>query len=295
MSESTEYKYLPAWLADSLANVKIRAVKSLSGGMQGPHKSNYFGSSVEFAEYRQYAHGDPVSLIDWAVYARSDKHVIRRHQEEISIRAFVLLDTSESLALKELGPMSKMDYACHLAAGVMYLLARQRDSVGLITFDSEVRTALEPVRGFSGLRSHLLALEELKPRGRSDLEVALDRAADLLPAKCLLILISDLLAAPEVVLKSVRRLHHRGHETIVFQVLDAAELSLGMTGLNELRELETGSRMLIDADELRDAFQAAVERYLEELSAGFSQIPAAYVLADTRTAVSEVLAKCSHL
>ncbi len=295
MDAAVEYKFLPAWLADSLANIKLRPVKFLSGGMQGPHKSNYFGSSVEFAEYRQYAPGDPVSSIDWAVYARSDRHVVRRHQEEINIRAYVLLDTSESLAFKEGGPMSKMDYACHLAAGMMYVLARQRDSVGLFTFDTDVRTAVEPVRGFSGLRSHLLALEELKPHGKSDLEASLMKASELVPAKSLLILISDLLAPPEQILRAVRRLHHQGHETIVFQVLDAAELALAMSGLSELRELETGSRMLIDADELRDAYQTAVERYLEELRSGFSQIPAAYVLADTRKAVSEVLAKCSHI
>lgn len=293
MRQSAEYKHLPSWLADSLANVKFRASRPLSGGMQGPHKSSSFGASVEFAEYRQYAPGDPISLIDWAVYARSDRHVVRRHQEEISIRAYILLDTSESLAFKEAGPMSKMDYACHLAAGAMYVLGRQRDSVGLVTFDSNIRGVVEPARGFSGLRPHLLALEDVKPGGKSDIAASLAKASEMLPAKSLLILISDLLAPPELVLKSVRRLHHQGHETLVFHVLDAGELALAMSGMNELRELETGSRMLIDADELRGAYQAAVERYLEELRSGFSQIPSTYILADTRKAVSEVLVKCS--
>src|SRR2546430_4698927 len=115
MNAPSSYKFLPIALADRLATMGVTVRRPVVGAQQGLHRSPNFGSSVEFAEYREYRPGDSPALIDWAVYARSDKYMIRRFQEETNLRAYILLDTSESLSYREDGPMTKMEYACFLA------------------------------------------------------------------------------------------------------------------------------------------------------------------------------------
>jgi uncharacterized protein (DUF58 family) len=161
------YKYLPPQMAEHLQNMGIAVRKQMDGGMQGLHRSPAFGSSVEFAEYRPYVQGDPIRRIDWSVYARTDRYVIRRFHDEVNIRAHVLLDTSESMAYGEQGSMPKMEYGCYLAACIMYMMINQGDSAGLMTFDDDMRHMHEPAGSFVGLRPMLLGLEEIeisKPR-----------------------------------------------------------------------------------------------------------------------------------
>src|SRR2546426_226085 len=127
MTQPAAYKFLPVALADRLATMGVTVRRPVVGAQQGLHRSPNFGASVEFAEYREYRPGDPPNLIDWAVFARSDRYMIRRFQEETNLRAFILLDTSESMLFRDDAPLTKMDYACYLAAGLMYLLVRQSD------------------------------------------------------------------------------------------------------------------------------------------------------------------------
>ena len=114
MNESGEYRYLPAHMAERLRGIEIGVRRPMDGSKQGLHRSPSFGSSVEFAEYREYMPGDPISQIDWPVYARSDRYVIRRFHEDVSIRCYVLLDISGSMGYKGSGTMSKIEYACIL-------------------------------------------------------------------------------------------------------------------------------------------------------------------------------------
>ena len=288
-STPSTYKYLPPQLADRLRNVSITVRQAVEGVRQGFHRSPHLGSSVEFAEYREYAPGDPPSLIDWAVYARSDRYMIRRFKEETNLRAHILLDASESLLFRQEGICSKMEYASHLAAGRMFILVNQGDSAGLTTFIRSIEKLFPPVATFDGLRAPLLALEDIAPSGQSDIEAALHQAALGMRSRNLVVIISDLLQAPERILRGVAHLRHDGHEVIVLHVLDGAERHLPYTGLAELRELETGDRIVIDVEEIRGAYIGEVERYLEELRAGCSECMAKYHLLDTRTPIDELL------
>ena len=157
------YKFLPPELADRLRGLGVTVRRPVEGALQGLHRSPHHGASVEFADYREYTRGDPPNRIDWAVYARTDRHVIRRYQEETNVRAYILLDTSESMAFRDAGRLSKMDYACSLAAGLMFVLVNQSDAAGLTLFNDEVRKTFPPVGSLGGLRPMLLALEEIKP------------------------------------------------------------------------------------------------------------------------------------
>lgn len=283
------YKFLPPELADRLRGLGLSVRKPVEGALQGLHRSPHHGSSVEFADYREYTPGDPPNRIDWAVFARTDRHVIRRYQEETNLRAYVLLDTSESMAFRDLGLHTKMDYACFLAAGLMYVLVNQSDAAGLMLFNESIGKSFPPVASLGGLRPLLLALEEIKPTGQSQIGKALHHLAEQIQRRSLVILISDLLQDPAEVIRGLQHLHHNRHEVMVLQPMDAAEMNLNFSGLVELRELETGARLPVHVDEMREAYAAEVRKFLDEIRRGCGGCQAEHHLVDTRTPVEEAL------
>lgn len=287
--EVSAYRFLPPGLADSLHNVMITVRRPVHGPQQGLHRSLHFGSSVEFAEYRQYTPGDPPNLIDWSVYARSDRYVVRRFHEETNLRAYILLDTSQSLDFRDEGRMAKQEFACFLAASLMYVLVHQGDAVGLMLFDRRIHTSFDLVGTFEGLRPLLRGLEQISPAGRGDIEAALHEGAGLMQPKSLVILISDLLQEPDRILRGIRHLSHDGHNNVVLHVMDPGERKLTLGGVAELRDMETGERLLVEIDEIREAYGDAVRGYLEELRHGCTECMADYHLVDTSNAVQDEL------
>lgn len=289
MDSVAGYKYLPPKFAESLRNLQIKVKRALKGDTAGAHKSSAFGASVEFADYREYTPGDSINLIDWAVFARSDKYMIRRYEEETTIRGYILLDTSESMNYKSEGQQSKMEYASMLAAGMMYVLINQHDSAGLMTFDAKIQSRFAPVRSMHLIDPHLKALEAIKPSGKSDIESVLHDAAELVSSKSLVIVISDLLEKPEKILKGVSHLHFLGHEVMLMHILDSGELNLKITGMTELKELESGSKIIINADEIRDAYSKSVESYIDSIQAGCAALSVDYSVNETSKPVNEAI------
>lgn len=285
------YKYLPSGMADHLRNLKISVSKQMASGLQGRHKSSTFGSSVEFAEYREYMQGDPIERIDWNVYARTDRYVIRRFHDEVNIRANILLDTSESMAFKSAGSMSKMDYGCHLAAAMMYVMINQGDSTSLMTFDTDLRKTYEPAATLGGLRPMLLGLEEIVPQGESNIEQALDKATTFMRGRSLTVIISDLLQDPRQTLKGIGRLGYAGHDVTVYHVLDSDEIRLPQSGLIEVEFLESHRKMNADVDDMRDLYLKRIRQYLDEIRIGCINEGADYMLVDTSTDLHDALLK----
>ncbi len=289
---SSRYKYLPDELAERLRHVQaqIAVRKQMDAGMQGLHSSPAFGSSVEFAEYREYIPGDPIQRIDWPVYARTDKYVIRRYQEEVSIRTYVLLDISESMSFQLQGSRTKLEHACYLAAGFMYLMVRQGDACGLITFDDQIRDQFELAGSLPGLRPMLEAMERAEPkRKKGDIADVLHTVAEMIPGRALIVLVSDCLQDPADVLHGIRHLDHDGKAVTVFHVLDEGEMHLPEKGLAELIELETGERMQVDFSDVRQIYAAKVNRFLDELRMGCTNLRADYILAPTQGEVHDTL------
>lgn len=291
MSPTSGYKYLPAELAESLRHFGLSVRRPVQGLQQGLHRSPHFGASVEFAEYREYARGDPISLIDWSVYARSDRHMIRRYHEETNLRAYILLDTSASLGFQDEGTMTKLEYACYIAAGFMVVLAGQGDSVGLMLFDERLHETIEPVQTFEGLRPLLLRLETLAPRGRGDIEASIHDATAHLRNKSLVIVISDFLQETDRLNRGLRHLWHDGHNISAVHVLDPGERRLTFGGVASVRDMETGDRMTVEIDEIRASYHASVDRYLDELKAACTECMADYRLVDTRAPLDETLTR----
>jgi uncharacterized protein (DUF58 family) len=182
-----------------------------------------------------------------------------------------------------------MDYACYLAAALMLVLLGQSDSAALTLFNEEIRRTFPPAGSLDGLRPLLLALEEIKPSGRSQIEKVLHETAEKIQRRSLVILISDLLQEPAGIIRGIQHLRHNRHEVLILQPLDAAELSLSFGGLAELRELETGARLPVEAGEIREAYASEVQKYLDEIRRGCLGSMADYHLIDTRTPVEETL------
>jgi len=294
MVDSKGYRYLPPQMAERLRGLEISVRKPMDGSHQGLHRSPSFGSSVEFAEYREYAHGDPIARIDWPVYARSDRYVIRQFHEDVSIRCHILLDTSASMGYQEGGPMSKMEYGCYLAAAIMYAMVQQGDTVSLITFDNQIRRHYEPTGTFVGLRPMLLGMEEIEPAGEGNIEAALHTAAELSKGKMLVVVVSDLLQEPDGILRGIHHLHHDGKDVTLFHVLDQAELYLPMSGLAEVVSIETREKLTVDFRQVRDAYLEQIHLYLEQLRRGCQEVRADYILAETRMDVYDAILKRSR-
>jgi uncharacterized protein (DUF58 family) len=291
MAAPRAFKYLPPRVADQIRGLSLSARRPMQGGIQGLHRSPDFGASVEFAEYRDYIEGDAPNLIDWSVYAKTDRYMIRRFQDETSLRAAVLVDASASLNWKQTGSVTKFEYACSLAAGLMYLLVSQGDAVSLSFFTDRLTQRFSSVASVDALSPVLLEMEKVEPEGAGNIEKALHEAAEVLGQRSLVIVISDLLQPPAQLARGLQHLQHNRHDVTVFHVLDAAEISLPMHGLIELRDLETAEKLLIQADEIRPRYAQAVQGYLGEVSRLCASCGINYFTIETRTSLLEALAK----
>ena len=295
MVESIGYRYLPPRMAERLRGVEIGVRRPMDGSHQGLHRSPAFGSSVEFAEYREYAPGDPVARIDWPVYARSDRYVIRRFHEDVSIRCYIMLDISGSMKYQQDGALQKSEYACYLAAGMMYVMVQQGDMVSLITFDDQIREYYEPSGTFVGLKPMLQGLEKIEPKNKGNIEASLHSAAELIKGKALVVIISDLLEEPESILQGINHLYYDGKEVTLFHILDPAEMNMSITGLADVTSLETKDKITVDLKAIRDAYLEQLRLYLDELRSGLQKTRSEYILTETRTEVYDAILQRSRM
>ncbi len=290
MNQQT-FEYLPPDLVQQLEGLEIAFRRPMAGMRQSQHRSDSLGAAVEFAEYREYYPGDPLNRLDWDVYARTDQYVVREAHEEISARCFVLLDISSSMAFGYEGEMDKSDYGRYLAASIMYIMVNQDDSAGIVTFDSSVHDFYEPTTTPSGLKPHLECLEERKTGGEGDIEAALHEVTEMIDSSAFIVLVSDLLQKSDRIRRGLHHLHHEEMDVTVFHIMDPAELTLPMDGLVELEDMETGGKMTIEPDEVRDIYVEQVNQHNEELRNSCTDLQMDYLFADTSTPVTELVMK----
>lgn len=268
-------------MAERLRGIEISVHRPMDGSNQGLHRSPAFGSSVEFAEYREYMPGDPISQIDWPVYARSDRYVIRRFHEDVSIRCYVLLDISGSMGYKGTGAMSKIEYGCYLAAAMMYVMLQQSDTSSLITFDTDIRSYHEPAGSFVNLKPMLLELENLQLGKEGDIEATLHKAAELIKGRALVVIISDFLQDPDKIIRGINHLHHDGKEITLFHIMDPTEINMPLSGLLEVVSMEQEGKLVVDFGRVKETYLKQLRLYLDQLRAGCQRIRADYIFADT--------------
>lgn len=253
-SSTRDTRFLDPAVIARLATMELKARTVVEGFLSGLHRSPYKGFSVEFAEYRQYLPGDDLSTLDWKVYARSDRHYVKKYEEETNLEAHLLLDTSASMAYRGAAPMSKLEYGSVLAASLAFLMNRQRDAPGLIAFDDRIRFRLPAGARPGHLHALLLALDGMKAGKQSDVSRPLHQLAEALVKRSLVILISDLLDDPEPVIRGLRHLKFRGTDVIVFQLLDPNELTFPFHGASRFRDVETAEEVVAEPSAIRKAY-----------------------------------------
>ena len=253
-STARDLRFLDPAIISRLGTMELKARTVVEGFLSGLHRSPYKGFSVEFAEYRQYLPGDDLSTLDWKVYARSDRHYVKKYEEETNLECHLLLDQSASMAYRGGAPMSKLEYGSVLAASLAFLMHRQRDATGLIAFDEQIRFRLPAAARPGHLHALLLALERLKAGQRSDVARPLHQLAEALLKRSLVVLISDLLDDPEPVIKGLKHLRFRGTDVVVFQVLDPDELTFPFRGAAKFKDLETAQEVVADPATARKGY-----------------------------------------
>lgn len=254
-------------LAGQLGRLELVARLVVEGFLLGLHKSPYHGFSAEFAEYRQYIPGEPVANMDWRAYAKSDRHYLKVFTEETNLRATILLDCSASMDFSgDQRRPGKKRYAAYLAAALSYLLLRQNDAVGLLTFDQAPLVSV-PARSLRRQFFQVLkVLDDLPPGTGTDLGAVLHRVAERVPRRGLVILLSDLMDDPARITAGLKHFRHRGHEVIVFQILDPREVALDYRGEVEFEALEQpGLRVRLEPAHLRDAYRERFETWRADL------------------------------
>lgn len=286
MSERS--KSLDPAVLDRLEGLSLVARNVVEGVMAGHHRSPFRGSSSEFAQHREYVLGDELRHIDWRIFARNDRLVIKEFIEETTLGCHILVDASESMAFSSTG-WTKFDYARWCAAALAHLVLGQRDTAGLVLFDDEERVKVSPGNGEIQLRGILNALEAAEPSGPTGIGKVLQWFAGRLSQRGIVAIFSDFFDEPEQIMTGLRHLSERGHEPILFQVVDPRELDFAIDRLVRLDGLEDSGMHKIDPKAIRAAYVEEVKNHNELLARHARQHSIDYVQLDTSHSVEAVL------
>jgi len=267
-------------------NLELLARTVVEGFLNGLHRSIYLGLSLDFAEHRPYMPGDDIRRIDWRLYGRTDRHYIKLFEAETNANFAVLLDVSRSMGYGT-GDVTKLDYARWLGACLTYFSRRQRDRVGLITFDDDVVDYIPPSARNLDLCLHTLARAQAS--GRGELGPPLSKAVESLRRKGILVLVSDFYQDPEEVMDAVRLLQSPGHDIIVFHVLDPAELEFPFEGASNFQDMETGEDLPLVPGKVREGYRGLMAAHLAELKDRFTSAQVDYAVVDTSKPLDQAL------
>jgi uncharacterized protein (DUF58 family) len=266
----TTGRFLDPHILGRISNLELLARTVVSGFINGLHRSPVLGLSLDFAEHRAYMPGDDLRRIDWRLFARTDRFYIKEFEADTNSDFFVALDVSSSMSYAG-GGISKIDYARYLAACLTYFVRHQRDRVGLATFDTDVVDYVPPSAKHLEIILHTLNRVETGKGREGSLEEPLLRVADRVRRKGMVVLISDFYEPPESVINSVKPLRARGHDLMVFHILDPHEVDFPFTDDANFEDLETGVRLPIVPRAIGEQYRAAVREHIDSLSKLFRE------------------------
>lgn len=269
--------------------MELRARHIVEGFLSGMHRSPYFGQSVEFLQHREYTTGDDLRHVDWKVWARQDRLVIKQYEEETNLRCLLMVDTSASMRYGK-GPLNKYEYACTVASSLAYLILKQQDAVGCVAFDDDVRTKV-PIRS---KRNHLQAVIEAlsvtEPRDKTDVQSIFRNVAESYPRRGMVVVVSDLLTDPKALLRGLKLLRRQGHDVMVFHILDDDELDFPFTGPTRFDGLESLDYLNCNPRALREGYLEAINEFLDEVRRGCARNTVDYALIRTSEPLDAALA-----
>lgn len=281
-------RFLDPEVLARIDNLELLARTVVDGFINGLHRSPYLGFSIDFAEHRPYMPGDDIRRIDWRVFGRTDRLYMKEFEADTNASFIVALDISRSMEYSSAG-ISKLDYARYLAACLTFFSRRQRDRVGIVTFDEELVDVVPASAKHLDIVLH--TLDRLKVGKSGGLERPVLKMAELLRRRSIVTLISDLYHSPETILHSLSYLKNRGDEVIVFHILDPAEIEFPFEDVGNFEDLETGERVPVIPEKIRDEYREQVRAHIKGLSKLLGENEIDYFLFDTSTPLDYALFK----
>ncbi len=288
MAKKDHSHRLPPEALARIARLEVQARHVVEGFISGQHRSPFFGQSIEFAQHREYVPGDDIRRVDWKVWSKTDRYYLKLYEEETNLRTTILVDASESM---QFGSKSetKYDFAASIAAALTYLLLRQQDAVSLALFDESIRSRAPSRSSIGHLGAILSVLAIDQPRQKTDMLGTLKIIADEKSQKGMVILISDFFTDREDLFKGLRLLRKRGHDVMLFHVLDDEELDFSFTGTTKFEGLEGAGSLVCDPKALRAGYLAAMTEFIDDLRRRCARNVIDYQTIRTSTPLDAVL------
>ena len=269
-----------------IGNLEMVSRSVVDGFINGLHRSPYFGASVDFAEHRGYVPGDDIRRVDWRLYARTDRYYIKEYEADSNSNFAVLLDVSKSMGFGSDG-LTKLDYGRMLAGCLTYLVHKQRDRVGLVAFDNDIVEFVPPSAKHMDVALHVL--DRLKPANPGSLREPMNKVAEHFGRRGVLVLVSDLYEEPDAVMEAIGPLRFRGHDVVVFHLLDRAELDFEYADPSAFEDLESGEQIPIVPEALAAQYRDLVQAHIRALTERFSANRIDYTLLNTSSPLDHAL------
>lgn len=282
----TGTRFLDPKVLARIGNLELIARTVVDGFISGLHHAPYLGLSTDFAEHRPYLPGDDIRRIDWRVWGRTDRLYVKEFEADTNANLVVLLDVSRSMDYGG-GAVTKLDYAKYLAASLLHLSRRQRDRVGLVTFAAGIVDYVPPSAKHLELALH--TLDRATATGPGGLDAPLAKIVETVRRRSILVLLSDLYDTPQAILRSLGALRDRGHDLIVFHVLDPHEREFPFTEAASFEDLETGERAPVIPEKMADEYRTLIREHCKTLLKRLGQHRVDYYLADTGRALDFAL------
>ena len=298
VAQPQQTSFLDPSVLARIGNLELLARAVVEGFINGLHKSPHLGASTDFAQHRGYMPGDDIRRIDWRLWARSDRYYLKEFEAETNTNFSVILDVSPSMrygASPEDNRVSKLTYACYLAACLTYFSSLQRDRVGMATIDHDIVDYVPPSAKHLRLVLHSLDRIERAGRdaktapGKSTLQEPLRKLADTLRRRSIVVVISDFYEDPESIMQALAHVRGRGNDVIVFHVLDPNEIDFNFTDASNFIDMETGTKMPVIPEYLRKQYRDLIRAHTEALGKKVGESRADYFLFDTSKPLDKAL------
>lgn len=284
-------KFLDPRTISMLSDYRLLSRLIVDGFFLGHHRGPRNAFSLEYNKHRDYYPGDPLKLVDWKLFGKTDRYFVRQYEEETNLQAWLVMDISKSMAYQgEKGAVSKMQYASYLAAALAYLLLDQRDLVGMIQFDDKPRKVILPSSRRNQLNLILRELQGMQAGAVSHFEDAARFAASRIKKRGMVILFSDLLARPEEIEKTLKLFVCQGNDLLLFHVLTHEELRFPFRKFGFFQDLETRERVLLHPEYLHDEYTGHIKEYLESVKQICSKLKVSYQMLETTAPYDRALA-----
>jgi uncharacterized protein (DUF58 family) len=269
-----------------IGNLELLARTVVDGFINGLHRAPFFGASIDFAEHRGYVAGDDIRRVDWRLYARTDRYYVKQYEADTNTNFTVVLDVSKSMGFTS-GGVTKLEYGQFLSACLAFLAQRQRDRVGIITFDQEIVTHVPPSAKHFNVVLHTLDRARAERPGR--LSEPLKKMAEHFKRRGILLLISDFYDEPDEILEAIKPLRFLGNELIVFHVLDPREIDFAYDEASTFEDLETAEQMPVVPQSFRDQYRSMIQDHIGTLTTRFSEQRIDYTLVNTADPLDRAL------